>query len=186
MKVLIKYGTVILLFLLLIHYTHTYYDFTASNSNIIILPLVTGLIFVNFILIYIYESKNKEKHKVTNLLLIFLVAFFGINLYLNSVQSEKEVKYSGYISPDPQLKSNGYEIKLYKDKTYRINEYWHSESRHYFGKYEFENNLLTLHDERISEKTEELLTSKYNYNSIKKYFEPIDKGFPKLKLKNKE
>lgn len=186
MKIFIKYGTIILLFLLLIHYTHTYYDFTASNSNILILPLVTGLLFVNFILIYIYESKNKEKHKITNLLLIFLVALFGINIYLNSTQSEKEIKYSCYISPDPQLKSNGYEIKLYKDKTYRINEYWHGESQHYFGKYEFENNLLTLNDETISEKTNELVTSKYRYHDIKKYFEPIKKGFPKLKLKNKD
>lgn len=186
MKMLIKYGTVILLFLLLIHYTHTYYDFTASNSNIIILPLVTGLLLINFILIYTHESKKKIKHKTTNLLLVFLIALFGVNIYMNIVQSKKEVKYECYISPNAQLKSSGYEIKLYKDKTYEINEYWHGESQHYFGKYKFENNLLTLNDAMISEKTEEQLTSKYKYNAIKKFFEPIEKGFPRLKLENKE
>lgn len=172
--------------MLLIHYTHTYYDFTASNSNIIIIPLVTGLLLSNVILIYIYESKNKIKHTTTNLLLFTLAVLFAVNIYLNHVQSEKEIEYICYVSPNHQLKSKGYEVKLYKDKTYRINEYWHGESQHYFGKFKFENNLLTLNDSMISEKTEEQLTSKYKYNAIKKYFEPIEKGFSRLKLKDKE
>ncbi len=89
MRTLIKYGAVILLFLLLIKYTQKYFDFIASKSNIIIIPLLVGLLVVSFMLVYVYESKNKIDHRTTNLILSILVFLFGVNIYLNNVQSRK-------------------------------------------------------------------------------------------------
>ncbi|UKB85697.1 hypothetical protein LF887_08755 [Chryseobacterium sp. MEBOG06] len=180
MKILIKYGTVVLLFLLLINYTHTYFDFTASKSNIFVLPLIAGLLVINFVIIYALESK----HITTNWVFTILILLFGVNLYLNTTQSNKEIWHEYYISPDPQLKTRGYELKLYADKTYMLNEYWHGESKHYFGAYEFENDILTLGDKTIEDKTESQMTSEYKYNNATKLFESIENGYPNLKVRN--
>lgn len=77
--------------------------------------------------------------------------------------------YECHVLLDFQCNAGGYELKLYNDKTYMLNEYWHGSSRHYFGKYELKNSFLTLNDKRIMDKTEMQMTSIYKYNSPKKF-----------------
>ncbi|PIF45404.1 hypothetical protein CLU96_2409 [Chryseobacterium sp. 52] len=185
MNFLIKYGFLILLFLVFIDKTQLYTDFKASKSNLVVFPLLLGLMFSNTILIYINESKKKISHKTTNLILISFVCIFGISMYINYIQSNKEIVNEYYVSPDSQLKTDGYELKLYKDKTYEINEYWHGESQHYFGRYTFDNNILILNDKDIEDKTNTQVTVKYKLKIATKDFEPFEQGSPNLKLRNK-
>lgn len=184
MKFIFKYGILILLFFVLIEHTHIYYDFTASNSNIIIIPGVLGLMFFNFLFIYIFEAKKKNNHKITNWILVLFIFVFGINLYLNYTQSIKKILYEYYVSRDINLMSGGYNLKLYEDGTYVINEYWHGESQHYFGEYTFENNQLILNDKNIEDKTNTQITTKYIFNTATRELKPVGKKFPKLKAQN--
>lgn len=167
--------------MILISQTQMYYDFTASKSNIIIFPILIILIILNIILIYFYDFKNKIKPTITSLIISFLIILFGINLLLNYRQSKKEVELELYVSNNFLLKQIGYEIKLYRDKTFEVNEYWHGESKHYFGKYILKNNKLSFIDENIEEKTDYQITGKYQLNIKTQQFEALEKGFQNLK-----
>lgn len=181
MKFLIKYLSLITLFLILISQTQLYVDFTASRSNIIILPILTILVILNVIVIYFYDLENKIKTLRTTLILSFLIILFGINLLLNYRQSKKQVHLKFYVSNNFLLKQIGYEVKLYQDKTFEINEYWHGESRHYFGEYILEDDQLSFIDENIEEKTDYQITKKYQLDDQTQQFKALEKGFQNLK-----
>lgn len=180
MKSLIKFSSLILLFWILVRQTRMYADFTASNSNIIILPSLAFLIFLNIILIYIHDAKKKIKFTRTNIIVFILIILFGVNLLLNYKQSTKEIELKLYVSNNFMLKQRGYEIKLYRDRTLELNEYWHGESRHYFGKYLLENDQLTFNDENIEEKTDYQITNRYRLDIRTQNFISLEKGFQNL------
>ena len=178
MKFLLRYFSIVILFLILILQTQMYTDFTASNSNIIILPTLIILIVINVIILYI---KQKNDSKTTHIILLILVVSFGINIFFNIKQSEKQVQMKLYVPHNFLLKQIGYEIKLFKDNTFEINEYWHGESSHYFGKYILKQNELIFFDEKIEEKTDYQITNKYQFNIKTKRFTPLELGFQDLR-----
>ncbi|MGO4709985.1 hypothetical protein AB4Y90_12890, partial [Chryseobacterium sp. 2TAF14] len=94
---------------------------------------------------------------------------------------EKQVQMKLYVPHNFMLKQIGYEVKLFKDNTFEINEYWHGESRHYFGKYLLEQNKLLLLDEKIEEKTDYQITNQYQFNRKTKRFKSLEVGFQDLR-----
>ncbi|MFL9833071.1 hypothetical protein [Chryseobacterium terrae] len=178
MKFFIRYFSVVILFLILILQTQMYSDFTASKSNIIILPTLIILITINVIFLYVNQKNNST---TTHIILLILVILFGINLFFNIKQSEKQVQMKLYVPHNFMLKQIGYEVKLFKDNTFEINEYWHGESRHYFGKYLLEQNKLLLLDEKIEEKTDYQITNQYQFNSKMRRFKSLEVGFQDLR-----
>lgn len=181
MKFILKYASLIILFFLLIDKTKIYADFTASNSNIIILPLLIILIILNIIILYFYDFKKQNKFIYNNLVVAFLLILFGINLIFDYRQSKKEIKFQLYVPNNIMLKQIGYEIKLYTDNTFEISEYWHGESRHYFGKYSLKNNILIFNDEHIEDKTQDQITTSYYLNHNTKDFITLNTGYYNLK-----
>jgi len=97
MKFILKYACLIILFFLLIDKTKIYADFTASNSNIIILPLLIILNILNIIILYFYDFKKQNKFIYNNLVVAFLLILFGINLIFDYRQSKKEIKFQLYV-----------------------------------------------------------------------------------------
>ena len=63
MKFLIKYISLVILFLTLIYQTRMHADFTASKSNIIILPTLIILIVLNIVLLYSHDFTKKYNLK---------------------------------------------------------------------------------------------------------------------------
>lgn len=178
MKIFIRYFSIVILFLILILQTQMYTDFTASRSNIIILPTLIILIIINVIFLYV---KQKNNSTTTHIILLILCVLFGINIFFNIKQSEKKVQMKLYVPHNFMLKQIGYEVKLFKDNTFEINEYWHGESRHYFGKYLLEQNKLLLLDEKIEEKTDFQITNQYQFNSKTRRFKSLEVGFQDLR-----
>ena len=185
MKIIFKYGSLIVLILIFLLKTQRYSDFLASNDILKTIGIIAVLIFLNFVIIYIYESKSKTKHRSTNVLVIIFLLLITLNIFFNYLQFKKEIWKEYYVPNNYFLKVKGYEIKLYKDNSYEINEYWHGESQHYFGKYNFVNDTLNINDKNIETKTESQLTSQYKFNKYSKEFEPLENGFKNLKNREK-
>ncbi len=78
------------------------------------------------------------------------------------------------------LKQAGYEIKLYADKTYEINDYWHGESNHYLGTYKLSGDTLHFDDPAIEDKTEDQVITIYHMNHRTGRFQPLSKGYSDL------
>jgi len=135
------------------------------------IPVIIVLMAINIAILYIIDFKRK-KYKITNYVLLSLVAVFSIHLSLNYINSKKEIEQR-YIS-------GRYIINLYKDKTYDVIATSHHIGCHYLGKYNFENNYLILSDEKIAEKTDSQISTKYKFNREEQTFESLEIGFPNL------
>lgn len=108
---LIKYSTLIILFIVLVYNTIIYADFNSSSSNIIILPSTILFITITIIILYISDYKKNKNFRTTNFTLLSLIVLLSIHFYFNYLHAKKEIKYTLYISPNLQLKTGGYNVK---------------------------------------------------------------------------
>lgn len=181
MKLILTYLSLVILFLLLTCHTRIYSDFTASRSNIVILPLLIILVIINVTLLYHYTLKKQKNLKIPHLVIVLFTILFGLHLVCNYHQSKKEIAYELYISPNIMLKQRGYDIKLYADETYEINDSWHGESNHYFGTYKLSGDTLLFKDHTIQDKTEDQITTYYKKDHKTGNFKSLNNGYNDLK-----
>ncbi len=177
-----KYSSIVLLFIVMYFNTRVYDDFTASNKNIYILSILIILIAVNIIVLYYLDYKRKISRNYTHFVLITLSILFGLHIYKNVIHYEKKVSAQFYVSPNFQENYLGYNIKLNEDSTFEINEYWHGESEHYFGKYSIVADTLRILDEKIEKKTDNQITFKYFYDKKNHNYKSVEQGFLPLKF----
>lgn len=128
-----------------------------------------------------YTLKKQKNLKIPHLVIVIFTILFGLHLACNYHQSKKEITYELYISPSIMLKQRGYEIKLYADETYEINDSWHGESNHYFGTYKLSGDALLFKDPTIEDKTEDQITTYYKKDHKTGNFKSLNKGYNDLK-----
>jgi len=177
----IKYFTVIFLFAVLLKTISFYTDYCATVYNIFFIPTLITIILINVVILYLIDYR-KGSFKITNRTLLILLSLTGLTLAANTIHSRKEIKYHLSVKPNYNVGVKGFEIKLYEDQTYEISGYWQHGSCHYFGNYELENDTLKIFNRNVSEKTQNQMTTHYQFNRHQQLFEPIEEGYPVMSL----
>lgn len=174
-----KYLTLVLLFWVLFRMTKFYGDYCSSVYIIFIVPAILILILVNIAILYIIDFKRK-KYKITNYVLLSLVALFSIHLLLNYVNSKKKIEQKFLVYND--FTPGTFRVNLYEDETYEVIALHSPEvDCHYTGRYSLNNDYLILDDDEISEKTKYQVSEKYKFNKEKQEYESLEEGFPNMK-----
>ena len=179
---LIKYLLLILLFALLIYFTKFYGDF-CSNLYVLLfmLPVIGVTLLIYIIALYINDYKRK-KFKTTNYVVLILVTMFLINLLIGFLNGEKEV-FQKYI---PETENDLYELTLYKNKSFQIRKQMNHGACEAVGKYIIIADTLELdfNNKDIENLYDSTFTFSYKFDNKTKIYEPLKKGFKKLKINN--
>ena len=107
---------------------------------------------------------------------------FLINLLIGFLNGEKEV-FQKYI---PETENDLYELTLYKNKSFQVRKQMNHGACEAVGKYIIIADTLELdfNNKDIENLYDSTFTFSYKFDNKTKIYEPLKKGFKKLKINN--